>query len=57
MNLGCRSVVNLVWRNTMMMLFSTLRSIARNEQGGGKTTIILALVMTTQHCKKVDGEM
>jgi hypothetical protein len=41
----------------MMMLFSTLRSIARNEQGGGKTTIILALVMTTQHCKKVDGEM
>jgi hypothetical protein len=58
MVLGCKGVTDLVWRNIIILLFNTLHSIARNEQGGQeKTTIILALVMTAQCHKKVDDEM
>jgi hypothetical protein len=58
MVLGCKSVANLVWRNIAILLFNTLHSIARNDQGGWeKTIVILALIMTAQCHKKLDGGM
>jgi hypothetical protein len=58
MVLGCKSVVDLVWHNITILLLNTFHSIVRNEQGGWeKTTVILALIMTTQCHKKVDGGM